>query len=126
MFISSGGMLYSCLLVVAKILLLLCPFSYRVKNLCDRTTRNPHDPDRYTGGSSSGPAAIVALGLCSAALGTDGGGCTFIPCQTEESTYSIFINNILLMLDLMCKDRFSSDSFFPLWCCRFEVNIWSN
>lgn len=39
-----------------------------------RTTRNPHDPKRYTGGSSSGSAAIVAAGLCSAALGTDGGG----------------------------------------------------
>ncbi|KAJ9561227.1 hypothetical protein OSB04_006387 [Centaurea solstitialis] len=37
------------------------------------TTRNPHDPERYTGGSSSGPAAIVASGICSAALGTDGG-----------------------------------------------------
>ncbi|XP_016539355.2 fatty acid amide hydrolase isoform X3 [Capsicum annuum] len=43
------------------------------------TTRNPHDPDRYTGGSSSGPAAIVASGLCSAALGTDGGGSIRIP-----------------------------------------------
>lgn len=41
-----------------------------------RTARNPHAPDRYTGGSSSGPAAIVASGLCSAALGTDGGGYT--------------------------------------------------
>ena len=39
-----------------------------------RTTRNPHDPKRYTGGSSSGSAAIVAAGLCSASLGTDGGG----------------------------------------------------
>ncbi|KAA8545694.1 hypothetical protein F0562_020855 [Nyssa sinensis] len=43
------------------------------------TTRNPHDPERYTGGSSSGPAAIVASGLCSAALGTDGGGSVRIP-----------------------------------------------
>ncbi|CAI0448593.1 unnamed protein product [Linum tenue] len=43
------------------------------------TTRNPHDPERYTGGSSSGPAAIVASGLCSAALGTDGGGSIRIP-----------------------------------------------
>ncbi|KAI8554705.1 hypothetical protein RHMOL_Rhmol05G0119000 [Rhododendron molle] len=43
------------------------------------TTRNPHSPDRYTGGSSSGPAAIVASGLCSAALGTDGGGSVRIP-----------------------------------------------
>ncbi|XP_049351368.1 fatty acid amide hydrolase-like isoform X3 [Solanum verrucosum] len=43
------------------------------------TTRNPHAPDRYTGGSSSGSAAIVACGLCSAALGTDGGGSVRIP-----------------------------------------------
>ncbi|MED6168892.1 hypothetical protein PIB30_015951 [Stylosanthes scabra] len=43
------------------------------------TTRNPHAPDRYTGGSSSGPAAIVASGICSAALGTDGGGSVRIP-----------------------------------------------
>ncbi|KAL2537128.1 Fatty acid amide hydrolase [Forsythia ovata] len=43
------------------------------------TARNPHDPKRYTGGSSSGPAAIVSSGLCSAALGTDGGGSIRIP-----------------------------------------------
>ncbi|KAF8389143.1 hypothetical protein HHK36_025836 [Tetracentron sinense] len=43
------------------------------------TTRNPHALERYTGGSSSGPAAIVASGLCSAALGTDGGGSIRIP-----------------------------------------------
>lgn len=42
----------------------------------NRTPRNPHSIDRYTGGSSSGPAAIVASGLCPAAIGTDGGGCT--------------------------------------------------
>ncbi|KAE8732062.1 putative ATP binding protein [Hibiscus syriacus] len=38
------------------------------------TTRNPHAHKRYTGGSSSGPASIVASGLCSTTLGTDGGG----------------------------------------------------
>lgn len=43
------------------------------------TTRNPHSFDRYTGGSSSGPAALVASGLCSVALGTDGGGSVRIP-----------------------------------------------
>lgn len=43
------------------------------------TTRNPHSIDRYTGGSSSGPAALVASGLCSAAVGTDGGGSVRIP-----------------------------------------------
>ncbi|XP_072986681.1 fatty acid amide hydrolase [Typha latifolia] len=43
------------------------------------TTRNPHSIERYTGGSSSGPAALVASGLCSAAIGTDGGGSVRIP-----------------------------------------------
>lgn len=43
------------------------------------TTRNPYSTERYTGGSSSGPAALVASGLCSAAVGTDGGGSVRIP-----------------------------------------------
>lgn len=43
------------------------------------TARNPHALDRYTGGSSSGPASIVASGLCPAAIGTDGGGSVRIP-----------------------------------------------
>jgi Asp-tRNA(Asn)/Glu-tRNA(Gln) amidotransferase A subunit family amidase len=33
-------------------------------------TRNPHDPDRTPGGSSSGSAAAVAAGECALALGT--------------------------------------------------------
>jgi len=36
--------------------------------------RNPWDPGLAPGGSSSGPAAAVAAGLCVAALGTDTGG----------------------------------------------------
>ncbi|KMZ67995.1 Fatty acid amide hydrolase [Zostera marina] len=43
------------------------------------TTRNPHAVERYTGGSSSGPSAIVACGLCPASIGTDGGGSVRIP-----------------------------------------------
>ncbi|CAN1284564.1 Fatty acid amide hydrolase [Linum perenne] len=43
------------------------------------TVRNPYAPDRYTGGSSSGPAAIVASGICCAAVGSDGGGSVRIP-----------------------------------------------
>ena len=36
--------------------------------------RNPWDPARITGGSSSGTAAAVAAGMCVAALGTDTAG----------------------------------------------------
>jgi Asp-tRNA(Asn)/Glu-tRNA(Gln) amidotransferase A subunit family amidase len=42
-------------------------------------TRNPWDPKRITGGSSSGPAAAVAAGLCPVAAGADGGGSIRIP-----------------------------------------------
>jgi Asp-tRNA(Asn)/Glu-tRNA(Gln) amidotransferase A subunit family amidase len=37
-------------------------------------TRNPHDPDRTPGGSSSGSAAAVAAGMCFAAIGSQTGG----------------------------------------------------
>ena len=42
-------------------------------------TRNPHDPVRDTGGSSSGSGAAVATGMVVAALGSDTGGSIRIP-----------------------------------------------
>eukprot|EP00951_Prasinocladus_malaysianus_P006184 scaffold43844_cov29-Prasinocladus_malaysianus.AAC.1 len=44
-----------------------------------KPTRNPHNPSHFTGGSSSGSAALVAAGLCPVAIGADGGGSIRIP-----------------------------------------------
>ena len=41
--------------------------------------RNPYGLQRYTGGSSSGSAAVVAAGLCPIALGADAGGSVRLP-----------------------------------------------
>ena len=41
--------------------------------------KNPYNPMCYSGGSSSGSAAVVASGLCPVAIGADGGGSIRIP-----------------------------------------------
>jgi Asp-tRNA(Asn)/Glu-tRNA(Gln) amidotransferase A subunit family amidase len=43
------------------------------------TTRNPHDPGRSPGGSSSGSAAAVAAGMCRLAVGTQTAGSMIRP-----------------------------------------------
>ncbi|KAA3475559.1 fatty acid amide hydrolase-like [Gossypium australe] len=48
---------------------------------CCRPPRNPYDPSRISGGSSSGSAAVVCAGLCPAALGVDGGGSVRMPAS---------------------------------------------
>ncbi len=43
--------------------------------------RNPHDPSRSAGGSSSGSSALVANGECESAIGGDQGGSIRIPAS---------------------------------------------
>ena len=44
-----------------------------------KTSRNPYDLGRVTGGSSSGSGAAVGAGICPVALGSDAGGSIRIP-----------------------------------------------
>ena len=42
---------------------------------------NPHDKERYTGGSSSGAGVALATGMVPAAMGSDTGGSIRIPAS---------------------------------------------
>ena len=45
------------------------------------TGRNPYDPSRYAGGSSTGAAISVAAGFCPISIGGDGGGSIRVPAS---------------------------------------------
>ncbi len=51
------------------------------ENPFDGTPLNPTAPEHVPGGSSSGSASAVALGLCDIALGTDTGGSVRVPAS---------------------------------------------
>lgn len=69
--------------------------------------RNPHDPSRSAGGSSSGSAAAVAAGLVPAALGTDTAGSVRIPA----SFCGVFGFR-------PTSDRYKTDGVMPLFPTR--------
>lgn len=56
-------------------------WTIRSDNPLDGTTRNPLDPKRSAGGSSSGAAAQVAAGWGPVALGSDAGGSVRVPAS---------------------------------------------
>jgi aspartyl-tRNA(Asn)/glutamyl-tRNA(Gln) amidotransferase subunit A len=56
-------------------------YGFVTDNACWGITRNPHDPERFSGGSSGGSAAAVAAGMVAFALGSDTNGSIRIPAS---------------------------------------------
>jgi len=54
-------------------------YDFTGENAHDGPSRNPHDPERMTGGSSGGSAAALAGGLVPIALGSDTNGSIRVP-----------------------------------------------
>ncbi|MDR6144069.1 Asp-tRNA(Asn)/Glu-tRNA(Gln) amidotransferase A subunit family amidase [Microbacterium foliorum] len=65
--------------VVAKTNMHELAFGATSANAAFGDVRNPHDLDRFAGGSSGGTAALVAAGAVPSGLGTDTGGSVRIP-----------------------------------------------
>ncbi len=57
------------------------PYDFTGENAHDGAARNPHDPARMTGGSSSGSGGAVAGGLVPIALGSDTNGSIRVPAS---------------------------------------------
>lgn len=56
-------------------------YGFATVNAAWGTTRNPHDPERFAGGSSGGSAAVVAAAILPFALGSDTNGSIRIPAS---------------------------------------------
>ncbi|MFI4995772.1 MAG: AtzE family amidohydrolase [Hyphomicrobiales bacterium] len=54
-------------------------YDFTGENVHDGPSRNPHDPDHMTGGSSGGSGAAVASGMVPLALGSDTNGSIRVP-----------------------------------------------
>lgn len=54
-------------------------YDFTGENAHDGPSRNPHDPERMTGGSSGGSGAAVAAGMVALALGSDTNGSIRVP-----------------------------------------------
>lgn len=71
--IDAGGVL------IGKTSLHECAFGFTGENAHFGNCRNPWDPERICGGSSSGSGAALALGICPLTLGSDTGGSIRLP-----------------------------------------------
>lgn len=56
-------------------------YDFTGENVHDGNCRNPHDPERMSGGSSSGSGAAVGAGLVPLALGSDTNGSIRVPAS---------------------------------------------
>ncbi len=56
-------------------------YDFTGENAHDGPCRNPHDPSRMAGGSSSGSGAATAAGFCAVALGSDTNGSIRVPAS---------------------------------------------
>lgn len=65
--------------LIGKLNLHECAFGFTGENKHFGNCRNPWDPERIPGGSSSGSAAAIALGICPFTLGSDTGGSIRMP-----------------------------------------------
>ncbi|KAG4986143.1 hypothetical protein JHK86_033834 [Glycine max] len=71
-------------------------------NSHDGPTRNPYDTNKIAGGSSSGSASLVSVGLCPIALGVDWGGSV---TMSAALCGVVGLNNETLM-DLTFKPKY--------------------